>query len=65
MIEVDNIIYSFFAGEKPNKIAEEAYEKQREIMFRLRVEEGYVPEVGSVLHDIRRGRNGRLSVQTK
>ncbi|XP_031256596.1 pentatricopeptide repeat-containing protein At1g74630 [Pistacia vera] len=52
MIEVEKIMYSFVAGEKPNKTAEEAYEKLREIMHRLRVEEGYVPEVGSVLHDI-------------
>ncbi|KAJ0049504.1 hypothetical protein Pint_16109 [Pistacia integerrima] len=31
-------------GTRPNEL--------REIMHRLRVEEGYVPEVGSVLHDI-------------
>jgi hypothetical protein len=30
----------------------EAYEKLREIILKLRVEGGYVPEVGSVLHDI-------------
>ncbi|XP_044486213.1 pentatricopeptide repeat-containing protein At1g74630-like [Mangifera indica] len=52
MIEVDKIMYSFVAGGKPNKITEEAYEKLRVITYRLRVEGGYVPEVGSVLHDI-------------
>lgn len=52
MIEVDRIMYSFVAGEKQNDIAEEAHQKLREIMSRLRIEGGYVPEVGSVLHDI-------------
>lgn len=52
VIEVDKIMYSFMAGEKPNKITIEAYEKLREIMLKLRVDGGYVPEVGSVLHDI-------------
>uniref|UniRef100_A0A2N9J7C9 Pentatricopeptide repeat-containing protein n=1 Tax=Fagus sylvatica TaxID=28930 RepID=A0A2N9J7C9_FAGSY len=35
-----------------NEITEEAYDKLREIISKLRVEGGYVPEVGSVLHDI-------------
>ncbi|PON57375.1 DYW domain containing protein, partial [Parasponia andersonii] len=35
-----------------NEIAKEAYEKLREIMLKLRTEGGYVPEVGTVLHDI-------------
>ncbi|XP_038687364.1 pentatricopeptide repeat-containing protein At1g74630 [Tripterygium wilfordii] len=52
MIEVDKILYSFAAGSGQNEIAEEAYEKLQEIMSRLRVEGGYVPQVGSVLHDI-------------
>lgn len=52
MIEVDKIMYTFVAGEKQDKVTEEAYEKLREIMSKLRVEGGYVPEVGSVLHDI-------------
>ncbi|ONI08673.1 hypothetical protein PRUPE_5G193000 [Prunus persica] len=52
VIEVDKVIYSFTAGEKSNKITEEAYEKLREIMLKIRVDGGYVPEVGSVLHDI-------------
>ncbi|OMO71278.1 hypothetical protein COLO4_28317, partial [Corchorus olitorius] len=52
MIEVDRIMYSFVAGEKSNKTTAEAYEKLKEIMWRLRVEGGYVPEVTSVLHDL-------------
>ena len=43
---------SFVAGDKSNKITEEAYEKLREIMLKLRVGGGYFPEVGRVLHDI-------------
>ncbi|CAK9138092.1 unnamed protein product [Ilex paraguariensis] len=52
MIEVEKVMYSFMAGEKQNKTTQEAYEKLREIMLKLRVEGGYIPEVGSVLHDI-------------
>ncbi|XP_021891874.1 pentatricopeptide repeat-containing protein At1g74630 [Carica papaya] len=52
MIEVDKIMYVFMAGEKNNKITEQAYEKLREIILRLRVEGSYVPEIGSVMHDI-------------
>ncbi|XP_057489786.1 pentatricopeptide repeat-containing protein At1g74630 [Actinidia eriantha] len=52
MIEVDKVMYSFVAGQKKNKITEEAYEKLSEIMLKLRAEVGYVPEVGNVLHDI-------------
>ncbi|GFY84736.1 tetratricopeptide repeat (TPR)-like superfamily protein [Actinidia rufa] len=52
MIEVDKVMYSFVAGQKKNKITEEAYEKLSEIMLKLRAEGGYVPEVGNVLHDI-------------
>lgn len=52
MIEVDKVMYSFVAGDKSNKITEEAYEKLREIMLKLRVGGGYFPEVGRVLHDI-------------
>lgn len=52
MIEVDKVMYSFVADEGKNEIAEEAYEKLREIMMKLRIEGGYSPEVGSVLHDI-------------
>ncbi|XP_050223943.1 pentatricopeptide repeat-containing protein At1g74630 [Mercurialis annua] len=52
MIEVDKIMYKFVAGTKQDKITEEAYEKLKEIISRLRVERNYVPEVGSVLHDI-------------
>ncbi|KAJ7956393.1 Pentatricopeptide repeat [Quillaja saponaria] len=52
MIEVDKVMCSFVAGERQNKITEEAYDKLTEIMSKLRVEVGYVPEVRSVLHDI-------------
>lgn len=52
MIEIDKVIYGFVAGEKPNKVTEEAHDKLREIMLRLRAEEGYAPQVRSVLHDI-------------
>ncbi|XP_050375969.1 pentatricopeptide repeat-containing protein At1g74630 [Argentina anserina] len=52
VIEVDRVMYSFVAGDITNKITEEAYEKLREIMLNLRFAGGYLPEVGSVLHDI-------------
>lgn len=52
MIEVDRIMYSFIAGEKQNEMTKEAHEKLREVMSRLRVEGGYVPQIGAVLHDI-------------
>ncbi|KAE8655222.1 Pentatricopeptide repeat-containing protein [Hibiscus syriacus] len=52
MIEVDRTMYRFVAREKSNKATEEAYKKLKEIMSRLRVEGGYVPEVASVLHDV-------------
>ncbi|KDP31247.1 hypothetical protein JCGZ_11623 [Jatropha curcas] len=52
MIEVDKVMYTFVAGAKQDKITEEAYEKLKDVMFRLRVEGGYAPEIGCVLHDI-------------
>ncbi|KAB2037960.1 hypothetical protein ES319_D03G111900v1 [Gossypium barbadense] len=52
MIEVDRTLYRFVAGEKMNKTTAEAYEKLKEIIKRLRLEGGYVPEVASVLHDV-------------
>ncbi|CAL0330628.1 unnamed protein product [Lupinus luteus] len=52
MIEIDKVMYGFVAGEKPNEVTEEAHNKLREIMLRLRVEVGYAPQVRSVLHDI-------------
>ncbi|KAJ4824212.1 Pentatricopeptide repeat-containing protein [Turnera subulata] len=52
MIEVDKTIYTFVAGTKQDKITEEAYEKLKEIMLRLRVEGNYIPEVSGVLYDI-------------
>ncbi|KAL2516000.1 Pentatricopeptide repeat-containing protein [Forsythia ovata] len=52
MIEVDTVMYSFVAGAKKNDVTAEAQKKLREIILKLRVEGGYVPQVGSVLHDI-------------
>lgn len=52
MIEVNKIMYTFMAGKKQDKIMEEAYEMLKDILLRLRVEGGYVPEIGTVLHDI-------------
>uniref|UniRef100_A0A7N0U1C1 DYW domain-containing protein n=1 Tax=Kalanchoe fedtschenkoi TaxID=63787 RepID=A0A7N0U1C1_KALFE len=51
-IEIDKVLYSFVAGDKRDKITEKAHEKLDEIMLRVRVEGGYMPEVASVLHDI-------------
>ncbi|CAM8929165.1 unnamed protein product [Rhodiola kirilowii] len=52
MIEIDKVMYSFVAGDKHSTITEEAYGKLNEIMLKIRVEGGYMPEVTSVLHDI-------------
>ncbi|EYU24377.1 hypothetical protein MIMGU_mgv1a020160mg [Erythranthe guttata] len=43
MIEVDK---------EDDAVIKEAYEKLKEVMLRIRVEGGYVPEVVNVLHDI-------------
>ncbi|XP_060175824.1 pentatricopeptide repeat-containing protein At1g74630 isoform X2 [Lycium barbarum] len=51
-IEVDKVMYSFVAGDKRNEIIEEAYNKLSEIILKLKVEGGYIAEVGSVLHDL-------------
>lgn len=52
MIDVDKTMYRFVAGEKLNNTRKEAYDKLNEILLRLRIEGGYIPEVRSVLHDI-------------
>ncbi|PIN23919.1 hypothetical protein CDL12_03345 [Handroanthus impetiginosus] len=52
MIEEDKNMYTLIAGTKEDAVTKEAYEKLKEIMLRLRVEGGYVPEVVNVLHDI-------------
>ncbi|XP_010538069.1 PREDICTED: pentatricopeptide repeat-containing protein At1g74630 [Tarenaya hassleriana] len=52
LVEVDKTMYSFVAGEKRNEIRVEAYEKLNEIIPRLRIEAGYVPEGANALHDI-------------
>ncbi|OVA13366.1 Pentatricopeptide repeat [Macleaya cordata] len=51
-IEVDKVMYSFVVGEGLNGVTEEVNEKLQEIMLRIKVEGGYTPEFGSVLHDI-------------
>ncbi|KAJ6354036.1 hypothetical protein OIU76_002962 [Salix suchowensis] len=66
MIEVDKIMYTFLAGTKQYKITEEAYKKLEEIIGRLRVEGGYVPEIGRVLHDIEEEeKEGSVSVHSE
>ncbi|KAL9170625.1 hypothetical protein ABFS82_04G157900 [Erythranthe guttata] len=53
MIEVDKVMHTFVAGFKEDDaVIKEAYEKLKEVMLRIRVEGGYVPEVVNVLHDI-------------
>lgn len=52
MIEVDRTMYTFVAGVREDDATREAYKKLNEIMMRIRVEGGYVPEVGNVLHDV-------------
>ncbi|KAM6579910.1 hypothetical protein CsatA_003684 [Cannabis sativa] len=52
MIEVEKLVYRFVADQKQDEIVKEAYEKLREIMLRLKVEGGYVPKIGNVLHDV-------------
>ncbi|TXG50057.1 hypothetical protein EZV62_025932 [Acer yangbiense] len=48
-----NNVETIRCGEKQNNITKEAYDKLREIMLKLKVEGGYVPEVvGSVLHHV-------------
>ncbi|WOH10450.1 hypothetical protein DCAR_0729919 [Daucus carota subsp. sativus] len=51
MLEVDKVMYRFVAGERRNKITEEAYDKLEEIMLKLKFE-GYIPESRGVLHDV-------------
>ncbi|XP_051116708.1 pentatricopeptide repeat-containing protein At1g74630 [Andrographis paniculata] len=52
MVEVNKAMYTFVAGVKEDDVTMEAYEKLKEVMARVRVEGGYVPEVVDVLHDI-------------
>nr|AYM00644.1 pentatricopeptide repeat protein [Salvia miltiorrhiza] len=51
-IEVDKMVYTFVAGVRDDDATKEAYEKLNEVMLRIRVEGGYIPEVGNVLHDV-------------
>jgi len=50
-IEVDKVIYKFVASDESSRVGVEANKMLVEIMAKLR-DEGYVAEVGSVLHDI-------------
>ncbi|KAJ8446883.1 hypothetical protein Cgig2_016193 [Carnegiea gigantea] len=52
MIEVDKIMYTFVAGGEQNEITNQAYEKLREIMLRIRIEDGYIAETNHVLYDV-------------
>ncbi|KAL6580122.1 Pentatricopeptide repeat-containing protein [Orobanche minor] len=52
MIEVNKVMYTFVAGAKRDNVTKEAHQKLKEIMLKIRVEGGYVPEVAGVLHDI-------------
>ncbi|XP_058083628.1 pentatricopeptide repeat-containing protein At1g74630 [Magnolia sinica] len=57
MIEVDKEFYRFVVGDGGNSATKEALEKLGEIILRLKVE-GYIPEIGSVLHDIEEEEKG-------
>lgn len=50
-IEVGKVMYRFVVNDKLSIAGQEAIEKLLEVMARLRAE-GYVPQVGTVLHDI-------------
>ncbi|KAL6509560.1 Pentatricopeptide repeat-containing protein [Orobanche gracilis] len=52
MIEVNRVMYTFVAGAKQDNVTKEAHEKLKEIMLKVRVEGGHIPEVAGVLHDI-------------
>ncbi|XP_010266937.1 PREDICTED: pentatricopeptide repeat-containing protein At1g74630 [Nelumbo nucifera] len=52
MIQVHKAMYSFVVGEGPAGVTMEAYQKLGEMMLRLKIEGGYMPEVRGVLHDI-------------
>ncbi|XP_073154335.1 pentatricopeptide repeat-containing protein At1g74630 [Henckelia pumila] len=52
MIEVEKVMYTFVAGAKQDDVTTVAYKKLEEILFRLRLEGGYMPNVVNVLHDI-------------
>ncbi|CAN8275663.1 unnamed protein product [Cochlearia groenlandica] len=49
-VEVGKTMYKFTAGEKSND--KETNEKLKEVILRLRLEAGYVPEAASVLYDV-------------
>ncbi|GAB2226690.1 hypothetical protein Droror1_Dr00022509 [Drosera rotundifolia] len=51
-IEVDRVMYSFVAREAHNEVTRQASKKLKEIIFRLKVEGGYVPMTKTVLYDV-------------
>ncbi|GMH27446.1 hypothetical protein Nepgr_029289 [Nepenthes gracilis] len=52
VIEVHRTTFTFVAGGELDEITGQAHEKIREVISRLRIESGYVPETKTVLHDI-------------
>ncbi|KAK9673626.1 hypothetical protein RND81_12G179600 [Saponaria officinalis] len=52
MIEVRKLMYTFIAGGEQDKNSEQAYQKLKEIMLRIKVEGGYVPQIDNVLYDV-------------
>ncbi|XP_074310576.1 pentatricopeptide repeat-containing protein At1g74630 [Silene latifolia] len=52
IIEVGKTMYTFVAGGERDEISELAYQKLKEIMLRIKVEGGYVPQTDNVLYDV-------------
>lgn len=52
IIEIDKVMYSFFAGQMRDEVTEEAYEKLGEIISKIVAEGGYMAQIRNVLHDI-------------
>ncbi|KAJ6775355.1 hypothetical protein OIU79_018515 [Salix purpurea] len=67
IVSVNNALLDTYSKcTKQYNITEEAYKKLKEIIGRLRVEGGYVPEIGRVLHDIEEEeKEGSVSVHSE
>ncbi|KAK9673619.1 hypothetical protein RND81_12G179100 [Saponaria officinalis] len=52
MIEIGRLMYTFVAGGEQDENSEQAYQKLKEIMLRIKVEGGYVPQTDNVLYDV-------------
>ncbi|KAL9234797.1 hypothetical protein vseg_009623 [Gypsophila vaccaria] len=52
MIEVGKLMYTFIAGGEHDENSEQAYQKLKEIMLRIKVEGGYVPQIDNVVYDV-------------